>query len=122
MRRACPPLLFLLITAACIAADATGPEPAPWWMKVEEAQTLAMKWLATLTVIAGGIAGFVAYVLAKVNAIKEQQREQAQQQADAQKAQNDRLNVHAEQITTLALTSAPPMQTITQNNPPPNEH
>lgn len=100
-------LLFLLIITTAYCADVTGPEPAPWWLRVEDAQALAVKWLAALTVIAGALAGFVSYVLGQVNTIKSNQR-----------AHDAQLTSHGQQITTIAMSAAPPSQTITQNNPP----
>lgn len=104
---------FLVVCVLCVvgvvaayAVDAVqgaeGPEPAPWWMRVEEAQALAIKWLGALTVIAGALAGFVLFVLGKVNEIRENQKTQAA-----------RMDSHGQQLTTLALntTAAPPAAT-----------
>lgn len=111
-------ILFLFIAVTAYCADVTGPEPAPWWQRQEDAVKFVQNWATALTVIAGIVIAFVSFVWGKVIALRDQIRLQSQQQADALKLQSDRLNTHANQITTLAMTSAPPSQTITQNNPP----
>lgn len=98
-------LAILFLTAACaIATD--GPEPAPWWQNVENSQALAMKWLAALTVIAGGITAFISFLLGKVNTIREQLRQQSA-----------RLDSHGTQIANIALST--PVQPQPQNPTPP---
>lgn len=82
--------------AAAAAAVATGPEPAPWWMRVEETQALALKWLAALTVIGGALTAFVLFMLGKIQEIKARVEKQA-----------DRSDTQQQQIHDIALAAMP---------------
>lgn len=62
--------LYLLAAEPHIAATASA-EPAPWWQQVEDFQALALKWIAALTVILGAIATLAAFLIAKVQDIKQ---------------------------------------------------
>lgn len=93
-------LLSIVGIVAAYAVDAVqgeaGPEPAPWWMRVEDAQNLAMKWLAALTVIGGALTGFVLFVLGKVQEIKARMEKQG-----------TRLDSQEDKLHSLALNSTP---------------
>lgn len=106
-------MLFCVFVGACLAADAVntaeGPEPAPWWMRVEDAQALAVKWLSALTVIAGALAALAMFIIGKVKEIK-----------DRMESQSKRLNEVQGQVHTLAVNAAPPAPLpCAPINPPP---
>lgn len=54
-----------------ITAITTVPEPLPWWQRVEEIQSLALKWISALTAILGAFAVLMAFVLARVKELKD---------------------------------------------------
>ncbi len=104
-------LFVLFIAVAAFAADATGPEPDPWWRQVEKTQSLALQWLGALTVIGGALATFIAFVIGKVNELKARVEKQA-----------DRSDVQQQQIHELALkapATGSGQTNVIENNPKP---
>lgn len=89
-------LLFILAAGISWAADNIGPEPAPWWQRVEEAQALAIKWIGALTIIIGALATLIAFVIGKVSELKARIENQ-----------NRRQDAQQQQITNIA-TAIPP--------------
>lgn len=68
-------VILLLLLLSCVAMaeptvvqTAAGPEPAPWWMRVEEFQDLAMKWLAFLTLVGGAVVTLFVGIAIKIQA------------------------------------------------------
>lgn len=86
--------VFILLATVALA---DGPEPAPWWQRVEETQSLALKWIGSLTVVLGALATLVAFVIGKVNELKARVE-----------AQSHRVDTQQTQITTLAQNAPPP--------------
>lgn len=71
-------------------------EPAPWWQQVEQTQSLALKWIAALTVVLGALATLIGFIMAKINELKERQNRAAENSKALQA-----------QITTVALNTPP---------------
>lgn len=87
-------VILLAITATAIAQ---GPEPAPWWQRVEETQSLALKWTGALTVILGALATLIAFIIGKVNELKARVERQS-----------EKTDLQQQQITSIALNTTPP--------------
>lgn len=70
----------LLITASGESGVPTtaNADPLPWWQQVEAFQALALKWIAALTAIIAAVSGLIAFVLAKLQEVRERINRQDQ--------------------------------------------
>lgn len=91
-------VLFLVCTAV---AQNPGPEPAPWWMRVEETQTLALKWIAALSIVMTALITAIGALWMKV---KEMTHRQDRASEDKRQLQN--------QVTDLAKQIPPPPSAV----------
>lgn len=103
-------LIAFLIIALPVVCFAEGPEPAPWWQRVEDTQTFALKWIGSLTVILGALATLLGFIVGKVNELKERV-----------KRQSEKMESQQAQITNIALASpsTSPSNVVTVNSPTP---
>lgn len=92
-------MLALVATAVGVESvpGQDGPEPAPWWMRVEEFQSLALKWLGMVSVVGGAIISAVWVLWTKYIELKERMN----------RATLDRQQLQA-QVTDLAKQIPPP--------------
>lgn len=104
-------IMLSVMVLQAVAADGTGPEPAPWWMRVEEFQGLALKWLTTITIVGGAlVATFLALGVKLLAAIKE-----LKERANRASVEKQALQC---QVTTLAANMPAPPAPIVLAPPP----
>lgn len=110
-------LLVLLLVGTTAIAQQTGPEPAPWWQRVEETQNLVFKWLTFITVVGGAV------ITAGVGLWMKYKTEMSGAQERMNRATEEKRILQA-QVQELAKQMPPPAAPVvpiivTDNNPPP---
>ena len=94
-------LFFLFVIYAALAVESVpgqnGPEPAPWWMRVEEAQDLAIKWLGFITAVGMAFMCAILVLWTKYKELRDRMN----------RASIDRQQLQA-QVTDLAKQLPPP--------------
>lgn len=101
------PILCLLLIVS-IAYAQSGPEPDPWWKQVENWQSLAMKWIAALTVIVGAMATLAGLVLQKLKQVREFVNDQAEATEKRLDRQTSAIQATQEQVVDIAKAVPPP--------------
>lgn len=78
-------VLPIALFGAEMSAAATT-EPTPWWQRVDEIQSLILKWIAAVTAIVGALAVLAAFVIAKLTELRHRMdRHDAREIANATK-------------------------------------
>lgn len=92
--------LFLVGIAlgAEVATTSAGPEPAPWWMRVEEAQSLALRWIGFIGIVLTALITMLGALWMKVKELKERM----------ERATEDKRALQL-QVTDLAKMVPPPV-------------
>lgn len=94
-------LLFLFLIFAASAQQAAGPEPAPWWQRVEDTQALFFKWLGFLTLAGGALTTWAVGLYVKLKVEVREAKERLNRQT------SDRQQIQA-QVTDIAKQITPP--------------
>lgn len=99
-------LIVLILCAFCVRyafGAESGPEPAPWWMQVEAGQALALKWIATVSIVLTAVITTVGALWMKIQELKDRMNRASAEKMALQK-----------QVTELAAQLPPPAPAPTQ--------